>query len=153
MSLSKWQILESKLSHTKKQLEADRDTVSKELSEAIAGELTEDQKDRLQEKANELMNQYESWLGSLKKTTPNMDSYITASGNSVSTFRSFISQVLSESNGPVITTVRAKKVSVIDSIPVANKKVKTAEDVDRVVNAIKQKLLKELEDNDELTLY
>ena len=146
-------ILETKLKRTKRQLESDRDTISKELSEAVLADLTDDQKSRLQEKADDLMSQYESWLNSLTKKTANMDSYITASSTSVRTFRSFITQVMNEGTGGDIPVIRTKKVSIIDSIPVANKKVKTTEDVDRVVTAIKQKLLRELEDNDELNLY
>lgn len=146
-------ILETKLKRTKRQLESDRDTISKELSEAVLADLTDDQKNRLQEKADDLMNQYESWLNSLTKKTANMDSYITASNTSVRTFRSFITQIMNEGDGQDIPIIRTKRVSVIDSIPVANKKVKTADDVDRVVAAIKQKLLRELEDNDELNLY
>lgn len=147
-------ILEAKLNNTKKTLERDRDTISKELSEAVNVNLNDDQKNRLQEKADDLMNQYNSWLNSLTKKTTNMDSYITASNNSVRNFRSFITTVINEGNGGTsVVTLRTKKVSVIDSIPVANKKVKTKEDVDRVVAAIKERLLKELDDNDELNLY
>lgn len=78
-----------------------------------------------------------------------MDSYLTASGNSVTSFRRFVSQVLSEGGGK---SVRSKKVSVIDCIPVANKKITSAEDVEKVLEAIKKRLLSELNDNDELTL-
>ena len=82
-----------------------------------------------------------------------MDSYITASNTSVRTFRTFITEVMNEEDGKDNQVIRTKKVSIIESVPVANKKVKTVEDVDRVITAIKQKLLRELEDNDELNLY
>ena len=78
-----------------------------------------------------------------------MDSYITASGNSEISFRRFVSQVLSEGGSK---SVRSKKVSVIDCIPIANKKITSAEDVEKVLEAIKKRLLSELNDNDELTL-
>ena len=95
------------------------------------------------------MDQYATWLESISKTTPNLDSYLTASANSVSEFRRFIAKVLAEGNGKA---VRSKRVSVIDCIPVANKKVASANDVDKVVNAIRTKLLAELKENDELNL-
>ena len=60
-----------------------------------------------------------------------------------------IAKVLAEGNGKA---VRSKRVSVIDCIPVANKKVASADDVDKVVNAIRTKLLAELKENDELNL-
>ena len=78
-----------------------------------------------------------------------MDSYVTASSNSVSSFRKFVGQVLSQGS---VTPVRSKKISIIDCIPVANKKIASAKDVDKVLEAIKKKLLAELKDNDELNL-
>ena len=145
----KGKIIEDKCKGTIYRLNQDRDAIKLELHEACVPYLTSDQKDRLQEKADEIAAQYDSWLGSLSKSTPNMDSYITASGNSVSSFRRFVGQILSEGTS---TPVRAKKVNVIDCIPVANKKITSAEDVDKVLEAIKKKLLSELKDNDELTL-
>lgn len=145
----KEKIIEEKFKGTVYRLNQDRDTIKLELHEATVPYLTSDQKDRLQEKADEIAAQYDSWLSSLSKSTPNMDSYITASGNSVSSFRRFVSQVLSEGGGK---SVRSKKVSVIDCIPVANKKITSAEDVEKVLEAIKKRLLSELNDNDELTL-
>ena len=145
----KEKIIEEKFKGTVYRLNQDRDTIKLELHEATVPYLTSDQKGRLQEKADEIAAQYDSWLSSLSKSTPNMDSYITASGNSVSSFRRFVSQVLSEGGGK---SVRSKKVSVIDCIPVANKKITSAEDVEKVLEAIKKRLLSELNDNDELTL-
>ena len=143
-------ILQEKFENAKKKLQSDADSISKELGEAItkAG-LTQDQKDRIQEKGDAIAEQYATWLGSISKTTPNLDSYLTASANSVSEFRRFIAKVLAEGNGKA---VRSKRVSVIDCIPVANKKVASADDVDKVVNAIRTKLLAELKENDELNL-
>ena len=145
----KEKIIEDKFKGTVYRLNQDRDTIKLELHEATVPYLTSDQKDRLQEKADEIAAQYDSWLSSLSKSTPNMDSYITASGNSVSSFRRFVSQVLSEGGSK---SVRSKKVSVIDCIPIANKKITSAEDVEKVLEAIKKRLLSELNDNDELTL-
>lgn len=143
-------ILEDKYKDTVSKLNRDRDAISAELHEALAQDLTDAQKDKLQEKADDLSTQYDSWLGSLSKTTPNMDSYITASANSLSGFRKFVAQVLSEG---AVHPIRSKKVSIIDCIPVANKKVSSAADVDKVLAAIKAKLLAELKDNDELNLH
>lgn len=145
----KEKIIEDKYEGTVYRLNQDWDSIKLELHEACVPYLTSDQKDRLQEKADEISAQYDSWLNSLSKNTPNMDSYINASGNSVSIFRRFIGQVLSEGKS---TPVRSKKVSVIDCIPVANKKITSAEDVEKVLEAIKKRLLSELNDNDELTL-
>ena len=49
-------------------------------------------------------------------------------------------------------TIKSKRVHVIDCIPMAKKKVSSSADVDVVIDLIKQKLLAELENNDEINL-
>ena len=142
-------ILDEKYQGVKKSLETDRDTISKETSEAMMTSLTEDQKERIQTKADEIDEQYNAWFNSLNKQTTNMDSYLNASNNSVRDFRRFLAGVMNEG---MVTSVRSKRVRVIDCVPVANKKIKTVADVDKVVTEIKQKLLNELNDNDEINL-
>ena len=148
-SVTKEQILEEKLARTKKAVEKDRDTVSRELGDALGTDLNEDQKGRIQEKADKVQEQYDEWLGSLSIQTPNMDSYVTASANNLSGFRGFITLVMNEGTD---TPIRAKRVRIIDYVPTINKKIKTAEDVDAVLNIIREKLLAELESNDEIDL-
>ena len=148
-STVKAEIIEDKLKRIKKRIEADRDTISKELSEALKAELKDDQKDRLQVKADEITCQYEGWLNTLTVETPNMDSYVTASSNTVSGFRRFITGVMSEGGE---TPVRAKHVRIIECVPTVNKKITSADDVEKVVDAIRQKLLAELDGNDEIDL-
>ena len=147
--MAKHKILEEKLDRTKKAIEKDRDAVSGELADALSAELTEDQKSRIQEKADAVQAQYDEWLGSLNSHTVNMDSYVTASANNLSGFRRFITAVMIEGSD---IPVRAKRVRIIDYVPTVNKKIKTAADVDVVLNAIRQKLLAELENNDEIDL-
>ena len=141
-------ILQDKFDKVKKQLERDRDTVSKELGEAMVAQLTEDQKYRIQEKGDAVADQYESWLGSINKNTTNLDAYLNASTNTVKEFKKFIAKVMAETG----STVRSKRITVIDCIPVANKKITSADDVDKVISAIRTKLLAELKENDELNL-
>ena len=148
-SAAKEKILEEKLSRTKRSIENDRDTVSRELADALGAELTEDQKSRIQEKADEVQDQYDEWIGSLSSQTANMDSYVTASANNLSGFRRFISAVMNEGNE---NPVRSKRVRIIDYVPTVNKKVSSAEDVEKVLDAIREKLLAELENNDEIDL-
>ncbi len=142
-------IRQEKYEHTKGMLESDLSTVRKELSEALSANFTDEQKSRIRDKADEIAAQYDSWFGALSKATTNMDSYLTASGNSVSSFRRFIGQVMAEGGS---NPVRSKRVSIINLVPVANKKVTSAADVDKVLDAIRTRLLAELKDNDELNL-
>lgn len=148
-STVKAEIIKAKLERIKKRIEADRDTVSKELSEALKAELTDDQKDRLQAKADQIANQYQGWLNTLTVDTPNMDSYVTASVNTVNDFRRFITSVMNEGGEP---SVRTKHVRIIDCVPTVNKKIASTDDVDRVVDAIRQKLLSDLDEYDEIDL-
>ena len=140
---------QEKYEHTKGKLEADLSTIRRELSEALSANFTDEQKGRIRDKADEIAAQYDSWFGALSKATTNMDSYLTASGNSVSSFRRFIGQVMAEGGSK---PVRSKRVSIINLVPVANKKVTSAADVDKVLDAIRTRLLAELKDNDELNL-
>ena len=145
----KEKILEDKYQNTKEKLESDNSAIQKELQEVLVVNLNDDQKNRIKEKADEVATQYTNWLDNLSTTTTNMDSYISASNNSVSNFRDFISVIMNES---APTPVRSKRVSIIDCIPVANKKVASEADIDKVLGVIKAKLLSELKDNDELNL-
>lgn len=148
-STGREEILNEKLAQTKSALEADRDEVSRELGNTLKSKLTDNQKTRIQNKADEVLEQYEDWLGTICVQTKNMDSYITASTSTLAGFRTFILSVMSEgSENPV----RAKRVRIIDCVPTVNKKLKKEADVDKVLNAIRKKLLTELESNDEIDL-
>jgi len=78
-----------------------------------------------------------------------MDSYITSSQNMVRRFREFIAGVIAKSS---VKPPRSKKVRIIDCVPVANKKIANATDIDKVVDAIREKLLAELKETDEINL-
>ena len=144
------QVLQDKYQSTVRRLEQDRKSISHELEDVMALKLTDDRRSRIQDKADELFAQYDEWLSSLLKSTPNMDSYIRASSSAVSGFREFIASVMRKDTS---TTVRSKRVSIIECVPAVSKKVTSAEDVEKVLDAIRTKLLAELENNDEVNLH
>ena len=144
------QVLQDKYQSTVRRLEQDRKSISHELEDVMALKLTDDRRSRIQDKADELFAQYDEWLSSLLKSTPNMDSYIRASSSAVSGFREFIASVMRKDTS---TTVRSKRVSIIECVPAVSKKVTSAEDVEKVLDAIRTKLLAELETNDEVNLH
>lgn len=148
-SAAKEAILQEKLAEVKRRVESDRDTVSRELAEALKADLTDDQKSRLQDKADEIAAQYSGWIDALNSQTENMDSYVTASSGTVSGFRRFITSVINEGHDH---EVRTKHVRIIDCVPTVSKKVTSTEDIEKVLDAIRRKLTAELEDNDELDL-
>ena len=147
------------LEATKKQLERDLSTIRKELRQAQEVISSDERKARLQATATELEAQYETWLNSLTVNTENMDAFITASANAVQNFRGLVAQVLNErdddttDDGGNDTIVRSRQVSIANLVSVANRRVSSAEDVDKVVAEIRSRLLAELKDGDELNLY
>lgn len=144
------QVLQDKYQSTVRRLEQDRKSISHELEDVMALKLTDDRRSRIQDKADDLFAQYDEWLSSLLKSTPNMDSYIRASSSAVSGFREFIASVMRKDTS---TTVRSKRVSIIECVPAVSKKVTSADDVEKVLDAIRTKLLAELETNDEVNLH
>ena len=122
-----------------------------ELEEALGTNLNDEQKTKISNKGKEIADQYETWLKALNKNTSNMDQYITSSQTTVQKFRAFIGMVISQSTSSTPVR-RSKKVRIIECVPVANKKIASAMDIDKVVNAIRDKLLAELKDNDEINL-
>ena len=123
----------------------------KELEEALGTNLNDEQKAQISNKGKEIVDQYDTWLKALNKNTPNMDQYITSSQTTVQKFRAFIGMVMSQSTSSTPVR-RSKKVRIIECVPVANKKISSATDIDKVVNAIRDKLLAELKENDEINL-
>ena len=144
------QVLQDKYRATIRRLEQDQKSIDHELQDAMALELTDEQRSRIQDKADQLFAQYDEWLSSLLKSTTNMDSYIRASSSAVSDFREFIASVMRKDTS---TAVRSKRVSIIECIPAVSKKVTSADDVEKVLDAIRTKLLAELENNDEVDLH
>lgn len=145
----KAKVIDAKYKNTIKRLEYDRDSIGKETAEAMKLELTDDQKSRIQAKSDEINSQYDQWFKTLTAQTPNLDSYITASSNTLRTFKAFIANIMSEGQSE---EKKSKRVRVIDCIPMAKKKISSSKDVDVVVDLIKEKLLLELENNDEIDL-
>lgn len=143
------QIVEAKYQRTIKSLEYDRDTIGEEHAEAMKLDLSDEQKNKIQAQADSIKEQYDGWLATINAKTVNIDSYITASSNTVRKFRAIIQSIMSEGKGE---TIKSKRVRVIDCIPMAKKKVSSSADVDVVIDLIKQKLLAELENNDEINL-
>ncbi len=145
----KTKILEDKCNVAKKRLEEDRTSINKELREVLNTDIAQERKDKIQEAADELNKKYDNWLSSLQPSTPNIEAYITSSHSQLEKFREFIATAITDGTKP---NTRSKRVKIIECVPVANKKIKSADDVEKVLAAIKDKLLKELGDSDEINL-
>lgn len=144
-------IVDEKYNSTVQQLEKDKKTIEVELEEALNNsKIPDDKKADIRDKADEILATYSTWFRQLNRNTENMDSYLTSSRNTVKGFRVFIENIISADDGS--KTVRRKRVRIIDCVPVANKTISSQEDIDKVVKAIKEKLMSELNSNDEINL-
>ena len=142
-------ILSEKYENTKRKLEKDLSKINQEMQEALSQDLVEEKKKQIQERGEALAHGYEDWFNSLSPMSQNMDSYITSSESAVKKYREFIAQML------VSTTdvqLKRKSVRMIEYVPIANKKVRDESDVNKVVDAIRNKLLADLKDCDEIDL-
>lgn len=142
-------INENKLKNIKCEIEGYRDAARGEFSEALKADLNDEKKARLREKAETVAKQYQSWLDVLNAETINLDSYAAAGASTLKNVREFIANVIKDEEKP---TVRTKHVRIIDCVPTVNKKVTSADDIEKVVGAIRQKLLEELRGNDEIEI-
>lgn len=145
-------IVQKKYEDVRKRIESDRDIINKEYSDTERSDLSEEQKDRIRTKANEILNQYANWLKSLNNQTLNMDSYVAASTNTVSEFRRFITNVTSVVRDADRKNIRIKTIRILDCIPTVNKMIHSSEDIEKVVSAIRDRLTAELKKNDEINL-
>ena len=85
-----------------------------------------------------------------------MEAYVLSSQTQVNEYKKFINKVLAEAESSAADKpakqVRRKTVKVIDCVPTAKKKIKSAADIDCVVEYIKQELTRALNNNDEIDL-
>ena len=126
-----------------------RDAIGKENAAAMKSDLSDEQKAKIQAQADSINEQYDGWFATLSVKTANIDSYITASASTLNRFKAFIQNIMSEGKDQEI---KSKRIRVIDCIPVTKKKVSSPAEIDVVIDLIKQKLLAELENNDEIHL-
>ena len=153
-------ILEDKYQKALMSIKADKAEIKKEFDASICSSVSDMKKQKIQDKFEEIEHTYESWNDSISKKTPNLDSYVLSSQSTVKRFKEFIQLVLSENDGKTTPggtvdspdSIRVKSIRVIDCVPIANKKIKTQDDIETVISYIKSELEKELNNNDELDL-
>lgn len=159
----KEKILEEKFNNALRSINNDKEEIKKELDAALTADITEVQKNKLQDKFDEIERTYLSWNNTLSKNTPNLDAYVLSSQGMVRKFKDFVSKVLAEKiepnpvdlsqpNPTPVKPVRRKSVRIIEFVPIAKKKIKSKEDIESVLDYIKSELEKALSSNDEIDL-
>lgn len=150
-------IFERKLEHTRETLKADNDKIDKELKALSRtyenDEAYKEKLDKIQEEALRLQAQYQTWLSLITAGTHNLDSYIIASKNALTAFKSFISDVLNENDGGHDEEPpKLKEVRIIDYVPSLNRRIKTTDAIETLLGLLHENLLNDLKDNDEILL-
>lgn len=161
----KEKILQDKLDKSIKLINDDKESIKKEYEAVMNNDCSDKKKEAIKDKYDIIEHTYTSWNNSLNINTPNLDSYVVSSQNTVRDFKSFISKKLAEvevldkpvdSDPQDLPTpskpVRRKNIRIINCVPVAKKKIKSKEDIDSVIEYIKKELEKELDGNDEIDL-
>jgi len=146
-------ILTKKAEKAKKTLQTDFSDISKELENALkSADISLSGKDEIKLLFEEYRITYDEWLGTISITTANVDSYVSASINNVTKFRNKIMSLMNIGTGQGPEPSRGKRISLSKSISVANKKVSSKADIEKVITEIRMKLEKELEDVDYLEI-
>lgn len=160
----KEKILQDKLDKSIKSINDDKEAIKTEYDAVMNSDCSDKKKEAITDKYELIDQTYISWSNSLNIKTPNLDSYVVSSQNTLRDFKAFIQKKLAEvdpvnpsdsgNEEPPVQPkqVRRKNVRIINCVPVAKKKIKSKEDIDSVIEYIKKELEKELDGNDEIDL-
>jgi len=138
---------QDKIKEATEKLEKDLNTIRHEADQAKSKLIDEDKKERLEHTILELEKKYTELLRAVSEAY-NLDQFMTSSTNNLEGFRRFI-QTLFIKNEPGRKT---KHIKLSSLVPVANKKITTLEDINKVVTDIKDRLQEELKDTDEISI-
>ncbi len=140
-------IRQEKINRVSQSLKNDLQHIKHEAVEAI-NKLNDVEKiNHLNAKVDEFDARYSDWFKSLDKAE-NLEQYIVSSNSNVEGFKRFILSLLVKTD----PEKRVKRLRLSELIPVANKRILTEQDIDRVMGYIKKRLLAELEDTDEISI-
>ena len=138
---------ENKLREVKERLDNDFNKIRQECEEALSKITEREKTDKLRETLAELEEKYRNLIASVDEAR-NLDQYITSSSANVEGVKRLIASLLVVSS----TGKKMKNIKLSSLVPVANKKITSSIDVDKVVEEIKKHLLDELKDTDEINI-
>ena len=140
-------IRKEKIKKTTEKLEKDLSTIRHEAVEAKA-KLTEQEKiDLVEDTLSDLETRYTSLFNTLNDAK-NLDQYITSSSGNLEGFKRLIQTLFVKAE----TGKKTKHIRLSSLVTIANKKIVSKEDVNKVVEEIKKRLLEELDDADEISI-
>jgi hypothetical protein len=138
---------DNKVKSVKERLEKDINTIRHEHQEALPKIKEQSKIDKINLTMEELETKYKNLISTIEQAT-NLDQYLTSSSSNVEGFKTLIASLIAKSP----TGKKTKNIRISSLIPVANKKITSSQDVDKVIENIKKQLLMELSNNDELNL-
>jgi len=140
-------IRQEKVNKTKDRLEKDLSTIRYEAAEAKAKISEKDKLDQLEDTISDLETKYSNLLSSINEAI-NLDQYITSSNGNVEGLRRLIKSLITKHE----PDRKIKTIKLSSLVPIANKRITSKEDVNKVVEDIKKRLLEELTDTDEISI-
>jgi hypothetical protein len=136
-----------KINKTLEVLNKDLNLIRQESTEAKAKLQDQDKLHILEDTINDIENKYNNLFNSIQTAT-NLDQYITSSTNNVEGFKRFVKSLFIEQ----IPGKKTKAIKLSNLIPIANKKITSKEDIEKIVSTIKSRLIDELTDTDEINI-
>lgn len=138
---------DNKIKSVKERLDKDINSIRREHQEALPKLTDQDKIDKLNETLDELENKYSSLISSIEEAK-NLDQYITSSTSNVDGFKRLVASLLVKAEAGKKT----KNIRLSSLVPIANKKITSPTDVEKVIQDIKKHLLEELKDTDEINI-
>lgn len=136
-----------KIQKATEKLVKDLNTIRHEADQAKSKLNDDDKNEHLDHKLNELESKYDDLLKAINDSN-NVDQFMTSSTNNLEGFRRFIQTLLVTNE----TGRKTKHIKLSSLVPVANKKITSQEDINKVVSDIKLRLQEELNDTDEISI-
>lgn len=136
-----------KVKVVKERLENDINTIRYECIQAVSKLSEQDKINKLNETLEELETKYQNLINSVEEAK-NLDQYVTSSTSNVEGLKRLIA------NSLIVSTLgkKTKTIRLSSLVPVANKKITSSIDIDKIVEDIKKRLLDELKDTDEINI-
>ena len=138
---------DAKVKEVKERLDKDISKIRRECDEAFSKLTEQDKIDKLSETLSELEEKYRNLISSVQEAR-NLDQYITSSEANVEGVKRLVASLLVVS----VPGKKMKNIKLSSLVPVANKKITSTSDVEKVVAEIKKHLLDELQDTDEINI-
>jgi hypothetical protein len=138
---------EKKLKTVKNKLEEDINNIKKEHKEALLKINEKEKINKLNDTLAELEAKYKN-LSSTIFDARNLDQYITASAKNVEIFKKIVENLFLKAGSPK----RIKQIKLSSLISVANKKISSVKDIEKIIEDIKNRLLEELKNTDEISI-